>query len=121
VNYDPSHLIRLGVDPIRFLNEFVPHVHHVHAKDTELYPEAVYELGLYQDSIAKPRHPYGAHAWRYTIPGRGRTPWTQVFEILRKNGYGGAVSVELEDEEFNGTEGGEKRGLVEAMEFLRGA
>jgi hypothetical protein len=31
------------------------------------------------------------------------------------------VSVVLEDEEFNGTEEGEKRGLVEAMEFLRGA
>lgn len=121
VNYDPSHLIRLGVDPIRFLNEFVGHVHHVHAKDTELYPDAVYELGLYQDSIAKPRHLYGAHVWRYTIPGRGRTPWTQVLEILRTNGYGGTVSVELEDEEFNGTEEGEKRGLVEAMEFLRGA
>jgi len=121
VNYDPSHLIRLGVDPIRFLNEFVPHVHHVHAKDTELYPEAVYELGLYQDSISKTRHQYGAHAWRYTIPGRGRTPWTQVFEILQKNGYQGAVSIELEDETFNGTEDGEKRGLLESLEFLRGA
>jgi sugar phosphate isomerase/epimerase len=81
----------------------------------------VYELGLYQDSIAKPRHLYGAHVWRYTTPGRGRTPWTQVLEILRTNGYGGTVSVELEDEEFNGTEEGEIRGLVKAMEFLRGA
>jgi sugar phosphate isomerase/epimerase len=121
VNYDPSHLIRLGVDPVRFLEEFIPHVYHVHAKDTQLFPDAVYELGLYQDSIAKPPHRYGAHAWRYTIPGRGQTPWTRVFEMLQKNGYRGAVSVELEDEEFNGSEEGEKTGLLRSLEFLRGA
>ena len=40
INYDPSHLIRLGVDHIRFLNEFGSHVSHVHGKDTELFPEA---------------------------------------------------------------------------------
>jgi sugar phosphate isomerase/epimerase len=121
VNYDPSHLICLGVDPIRFLREFLPHVHHVHAKDTQLYPDAVYELGLYQDSINKPPHRYGAHAWRYTIPGRGQTPWTQVFQILKENGYRGAVSVELEDEDFNGTVEGEKAGLLESLKFLQSA
>jgi sugar phosphate isomerase/epimerase len=121
VNYDPSHLIRLGVDPVRFLEEFIPHVYHVHAKDTQLFPDAVYELGLYQDSIAKAPHHYGAHAWRYTIPGCGQTPWTRVFEMLQKNGYRGAVSVELEDEKFNGSEEGEMLGLQRALEFLRRA
>jgi sugar phosphate isomerase/epimerase len=121
VNYDPSHLIRLGVDPVRFLEEFVHQVYHVHAKDTQLFPDAVYELGLYQDSISKPPHRYGAHAWRYTIPGQGQTPWTRVFEILRDNGYRGAVSVELEDENFYGSEEGEKTGLFKSLEFLRGA
>lgn len=121
VNYDPSHLIRLGVDPIRFLRDFLPHVHHVHAKDTQLYPDAVYELGLYQDSIDKSPHRYGAHAWRYTIPGRGQTRWTQVFQILQESSYRGAVSVELEDEDFNGSVDGEKSGLLKSLEFLRSA
>jgi sugar phosphate isomerase/epimerase len=121
VNYDPSHLIRLGVGPIRFLREFLPHVHHVHAKDTQLFPDAVYELGLYQDSIAKPPHRYGAHAWRYTIPGRGAADWPQIFRILGDARYAGAVSVELEDEDFNGTEPGEKSGLLESLSFLRNA
>jgi sugar phosphate isomerase/epimerase len=121
VNYDPSHLVRLGVDPVRFLKEFIPHVHHVHAKDTQLYPDAIYELGLYQDSIAKTPHRYGAHAWRYTIPGRGQTPWTQVFELLKEHGYRGAVSVELEDEDFYGTPEAEREGLIKSLEFLRGA
>ena len=30
INYDPSHLLRMGIDPIRFLKEFVTRVGHVH-------------------------------------------------------------------------------------------
>jgi sugar phosphate isomerase/epimerase len=121
INYDPSHLIRLGVDPTRFLRDFLPHVHHVHAKDTQLYPDAAYELGLYQDSIGQAPHRYGAHAWRYTIPGRGVAKWPEIFHILGEHRYAGAVSVELEDEDFNGSEAGERAGLLESLNFLRGA
>jgi sugar phosphate isomerase/epimerase len=119
INYDPSHLIRLGVDPVRFLKEFLPHIPHVHAKDTEIFPDAIYELGLYQDSIAKPRHLYGAHAWRYTIPGHGQAPWPQILSTLRGGGYTGALSVELEDENFYGTEDAEKAGLLHSLKFLQ--
>jgi len=118
INYDPSHLIRLGVDPLRFLKEFLPHIPHVHAKDTELFPDAVYELGLYQDSIAKPRHVYGAHTWRYTIPGHGQAPWPQILAALRDNAYSGLLSVELEDENFNGSESGEKTGIIAGVHYL---
>ncbi len=120
INYDPSHLIRLGVDHIRFLKEFVGAVRHVHAKDTEIFPEAIYELGLYQPSVFKNGHGFGEHAWRYTIPGHGVGRWTEIFSTLKSAGYGGAVSVELEDENFNGSEAGEKAGLVHSLEFLRG-
>jgi sugar phosphate isomerase/epimerase len=123
INYDPSHLIRLGVDPIRFLQEFIRFIPHVHAKDTELFPEAVYELGLYQDSVSpqRPPHRYGAHTWRYTIPGHGQARWTEIFRILRDNHYRGVVSVELEDENFIGSEADEKAGLLHSLNFLRGA
>jgi sugar phosphate isomerase/epimerase len=121
INYDPSHLIRLGVDPLRFLQEFVRFIPHVHAKDTEFFPDAIYELGLYQDSIRTPRHRYGAHAWRYTIPGHGQAPWSRIFRTLHDNHYRGVVSVELEDENFNGSEEGEKEGLLHSLNFLRGA
>lgn len=119
INYDPSHLIRLGVDPLRFLNEFIRFIPHVHAKDTELLADAIYELGLYQDSISKAPHRYGSHAWRYTIPGHGVAPWGRIFQILHDNHYRGAVSVELEDENFNGAEEGEKEGLIHSLNFLR--
>jgi sugar phosphate isomerase/epimerase len=121
LNYDPSHLIRLGVDHVRFLREFAPHVHHVHAKDTELMSEAAYEYGLYQPAAFANGHGFGAHVWRYTIPGAGCARWTEIFKILQAGGYKGMVSVELEDENFNGSEGGEKAGLLNSLAFLRGA
>jgi sugar phosphate isomerase/epimerase len=121
LNYDPSHLIRLGVDHIRFLREFVGHVVHVHSKDTELFPEAVYELGLFQPSAFSPGHGYGEHAWRYTIPGHGIARWTEIFKILEHAGYPGLVSIELEDENFNGTDAGDQAGLTHSLNFLRGA
>ena len=69
VNYDPSHLIRLGVDHVRFLREFLPRVWHVHAKDTELFEEATYELGRVQGSAFSKPHGFGEFTWRSTIPG----------------------------------------------------
>jgi len=120
LNYDPSHLIRLGVDHVRFLREFAPHVAHVHAKDTELLPEAAYEYGLYQGAAFAKGHGFGEHVWRYTIPGHGQARWTEIMTVLAESGYEGMVSVELEDENFNGTEEGEKAGLTHSLAFLRG-
>ena len=119
VNYDPSHLIRLGVDHVRFRKEFAPRVKHVHAKDTQLYPDALYELGSQTSAFAKP-HDFGEWAWRYTIPGHGEARWGEIFAILKEHDYRGVVSVELEDENFNGTEAGEKSALVLSRNFLSG-
>ena len=121
INYDPSHLIRLGVDPIRFLHEFKDHVYHVHGKDTERYAELVYELGIEQPAAFAKGHDFGTPTWRYTIPGHGEMRWTTAFEILSNNGYKGAVSIELEDENFNGSEAGEKLGLTASGSFLAAA
>ncbi|MGC9349288.1 MAG: sugar phosphate isomerase/epimerase family protein, partial [Anaerolineae bacterium] len=75
INYDPSHLIRQGIDPILFLEEFNDRVYHVHGKDTELIPENLYEYGHELPAIFEPRFPFGAWAWRYTIPGQGSMRW----------------------------------------------
>ncbi|MBC8105143.1 MAG: sugar phosphate isomerase/epimerase [Anaerolineae bacterium] len=119
VNYDPSHLIRLGVDHVRFLREFLPQVHHVHAKDTELFEESIYELGRFQGSAFSKPHGFGEFNWRYTIPGKGAAHWSQISRVLKEGNYQGVVSVELEDENFNGTEQGEKSGFTNSLEFLR--
>jgi len=118
LNYDPSHLIRLGVDHIRFLKEFAPHVKHVHAKDTDIDEEALYEFGSQASAFATP-HRWGEWTWRYTLPGHGQARWNESFKILKEAGYKGAVSVELEDENFNGSEEGEKRALEMSIAYLK--
>jgi sugar phosphate isomerase/epimerase len=120
VNFDPSHLIRMGIDPLRFLAEFGRRVFHVHGKDTEINGENVYEFGTEQPGTFAPCQGFGGWAWRYTIPGHGQARWTAIFEHLLKVGYAGMVSIELEDARFNGTEAGEKLGLVKSREFLEG-
>ncbi len=118
LNYDPSHLIRMGIDPLRFLKEFVARVGHVHGKDCAVLPNDVYEYGMEQPATWKPSPDFGAAAWRYTIPGQGGTNWTEVLRILKANDYAGAVSIELEDRDFNGSDEGEQRGLLMGAQFL---
>lgn len=118
INYDPSHLLRMGIDPIRFLKEFAPRIFHVHGKDALLLNDDLYEYGWEQPATFKPNPAFGASAWRYTIPGQGNTPWAEVFRVLSENGYGGAVSIELEDENYNGSDDGEQRGFLSSAQFL---
>ena len=118
INYDPSHLLRMGIDPIRFLKEFVSRVHHVHGKDAIILSDDLYEYGWEQPATFKKSPAFGAAAWRYTIPGQGQSNWTEITRILSENGYKGAISIELEDENYNGSEDGEKRGFIAAAQLL---
>lgn len=121
INFDPSHLIRMGIDPVRFLEEFAPRVFHVHGKDTEIMDEELYDHGHLQEATFAPRHAYGGFSWRYTIPGHGRGRWGKMLWQLKAAGYDGVISIELEDEDFNGSEEGEKRGLIAGRAFLEHA
>jgi sugar phosphate isomerase/epimerase len=120
INYDPSHLLRMGIDPLRFLREFGDRVGHVHGKDTELLSEGLYEFGHEQPPTFAPTPAFGAASWRYCIPGHGQVRWGEALRLLAAAGYRGYVSVELEDGDFNGSEAGEKLGLVLARQYLEG-
>ena len=120
VNYDPSHLLRMGIDPLRFLREFGDRVYHAHGKDTEILTENVYEFGTEQPSTFTKPVAFGGAAWRYTIPGHGITRWVEVMKILQEKGYQGAVSIELEDANFNGKNDTEQQGILQGARFLAG-
>ncbi len=121
VNYDPSHLIRMGIDPLRFLKEFGPRSFHVHAKDTEILSENLFEYGTEVPAIFEKPIAYGGHSWRYTIPGHGQMRWREAFRLLNEFGYNGIVSIELEDANFNlGNGEAEKEGLNLGGAFLGG-
>lgn len=118
INYDPSHLLRMGIDPVRFLVEFAGRVYHVHGKDTQLMPEHLYEFGHEQPATFAAPLAFGGHSWRYTIPGHGQARWGEILARLQGHGYQGLISIELEDVSFNGSEAGEKAGLLAGAAFL---
>jgi sugar phosphate isomerase/epimerase len=120
VNFDPSHLLRMGIDPLRFVGEFGDRVFHVHGKDTELLTQNLYDYGTEQPPTLGQPVAFGGMHWRYTIPGHGVSRWTAMFNVLRERGYAGRVSIELEDAHFNGTEAGEKQGILIGARFLEG-
>lgn len=117
INYDPSHLIRLGIDHLRFLKEFRQRIYHCHAKDTEVMAEELYEYGILP-SVFGERIRYSEGSWRYTIPGFGKADWPAIVAGLDRVGYTGAISIELEDHAYTGTLEREQRGIVKAVEFL---
>jgi len=108
-NFDPSHLYWQGIDvlaAIRHLGD-VDAIHHVHAKDTELYEDNVRTRGVLDtQSYADP----GARSWLFRTVGygHGETHWRQFVSALRLVGYDGAVSIEHEDALLSSQEGLEK-------------
>lgn len=117
INYDPSHLVRVGVDYLRLLDEFALRVIHVHGKDTAFDNEAAYLFGNLGPTFA--RSPaFGEGNWRYTIPGEGSVNWAAVCARLHRANFDGIISIELEDFRYNGTVEGEKRGLSRSREHL---
>jgi sugar phosphate isomerase/epimerase len=118
LNYDPSHLIRLGIDPIRFLREFAGRIGHVHAKDCAILPENVYLYGRHQPPAFGNAIKSSEGPWRYTIPGEGEADWGRIAFELDLLGYDGAVTVELEDHRYKGSPEEHRRGLVKALAHL---
>ena len=117
INYDPSHLARIGVDYLRVLEEFAHRVVHVHGKDTAFDAEALYQFGTIGPTFA--RSPaFGEGHWRYTIPGEGACDWAAICARLARAGFEGMISVELEDFRYNGSVEGEKLGLSRARAHL---
>jgi sugar phosphate isomerase/epimerase len=118
--FDPSHLVRMQIDYERALNEFGDRVLHVHAKDTSVNYERLYECGIYGDSVGNKDYGFGERWWRYTIPGSGDVDWNLMVTRLEDFGYDGPLSIELEDQRFWATPEDRKEGLLRAKEYLEG-
>lgn len=117
LNYDPSHLVRLGIDYLRALSEFGDRVVHCHGKDTEILRDELYECGVLQATFGE-KYKFSEGSWRYTIPGEGEVEWSKVAVRLDRIGYKGAVSIELEDHRYWGSIEAERQGIVKAAGHL---
>ncbi|UVI28998.1 sugar phosphate isomerase/epimerase family protein [Paenibacillus spongiae] len=117
LNYDPSHLVRLGIDYLRALDEFGERVNHCHGKDTEILHEELYESGVLSATFGA-KYGFSEGSWRYTIPGHGEVEWGKVAVRLDRLGYKGAIGIELEDHRFWGSLEAERQGILKATEHL---
>lgn len=119
--FDPSHLVRLGIDYRRVLKEFGSRVHHVHGKDCALDAEERYRLGCLPPAFGAPRFVCSEGWWRYCIPGDGEVSWRDVAVGLEAVRYDGVVSVELEDGLYMADDDANRRGLLAALRQLNEA
>ncbi|GGD78313.1 sugar phosphate isomerase/epimerase family protein [Paenibacillus nasutitermitis] len=117
LNYDPSHLVRLGIDYLRALTEFGDRIVHCHGKDTEILHDELYECGVLPSTFGE-KYGFSEGSWRYTIPGHGDVEWSKVAVRLDRIGYKGAVSIELEDHRYWGSLEAERLGIVKAAGHL---
>lgn len=118
LNFDPSHLVWLGIDPVTALRPYVDRVLHVQAKDTELDLVARNRFGVFGRTRDK-RDEWDTGWWRYRVPGRGQVDWRGVLDVLDEGGFDGVVSVEHEDPVWSGDDEKVKQGLGIAHTTLR--
>lgn len=105
---DPSQLFWLGVDPLPLLREHSSKIWHVHAKDTEIFPER-----RQRESIL------GESWWRSCPPGYGSIDWGRFIGTLYDVGYEGAVTIEHEDRAWLGSDERVTAGLCYARDCPR--
>lgn len=118
LNYDPSHLIWIGIDPIEALRPYIDKIPHAQAKDVELDPRARNRYGWPGKAVDRP-DPWDVGWWRYRIPGRGQVDWPHLVDALYEGGFDGVLSVEHEDPVWGGTPEKVDVGLRIAHDTLR--
>jgi sugar phosphate isomerase/epimerase len=120
LNFDPSHLIWLGIDPVAALEIALPVVRHVHAKDIDLITERRNRTGWGGSLIAE--NGDAARWWRFRVPGLGAVDWGGLLCALHDGGYSGTVSIENEDPVWDGeserVESGLRFGRASLVRFL---
>jgi len=103
-NFDPSHLVWQGMDPVACIRAMGDAIFHFHAKDTKIDPyntaiNGVLDNKSYGDEINR--------SWVFRTVGYGRDAnyWKEIISNLRMVGYDYAISIEHEDSLMSQNEG----------------
>ncbi|MBI1927447.1 sugar phosphate isomerase/epimerase [Candidatus Poribacteria bacterium] len=110
LNYDPSHLVWLQIDPIKPLWEFADRLFHVHAKDARVDRHRLDDVGI----LATPLEYHTPK-----LPGLGDVNWSRFFSVLSDIGYDGPVCIEVEDRAYEGSLENRKVSLRQSARFLK--
>ncbi|MEJ2871889.1 sugar phosphate isomerase/epimerase [Actinomycetospora sp. OC33-EN08] len=119
LNFDPSHLVWMGIDPVEALAPYVDHIPHAQAKDIQLFPDRRNRYGWPGIAVGREADPFTTGWWRYRVPGLGDVDWRRVVDTLYEGGFTGVLSVEHEDPVWGGTEDKVHTGLEVAYRTLR--
>lgn len=114
-NFDPSHLVWQGIDPVEAIRELgrAGAIFHAHAKDTYVDRANVRRNGVLD---AKGYEQVLDRAWTFRTVGygHGETMWRDLVSALRAVGYDDVLSIEHEDLLMSREEG-----LERAVELLQ--
>ena len=108
-NFDPSHLVWQGVDPVEFLRAFGDRIYHVHIKDAAVTLNGRTGVLGSHLNFGDPRR-----GWDFRSPGRGSVDFEGIIRALNQIKYEGPLSVEWEDPGMD-----REHGAREAYEFVR--
>lgn len=106
LEWDPSHLIGMHIDPIENLRKFGKKVHHVHAKDAHINWDIVRKYGMWHSPSVE-----------HCFPGLGDTNWGLAIKELIRQGYTSDLNIEgWHDGVFGGSR--EDEGLIISLKHL---
>ena len=97
LNFDPSHLMWMGGDPIQAIHKLgAERIYHVHAKDVRIERNYIGADGVLD---TKTIDQFAKRTWNYVALGHGHDVrwWKEFLSILSMEGYDGAISQEMED------------------------
>ncbi|MEN6405140.1 MAG: sugar phosphate isomerase/epimerase [Thermoguttaceae bacterium] len=108
-NFDPSHLLWQGVDPVEFIRAFPDRIYHVHMKD------AIVTLNGRSGILSSHLNFGDPHrGWDFRSLGRGGVNFEEIIRALNVIDYQGPLSVEWEDSGMD-----REHGAQEALDFVK--
>jgi sugar phosphate isomerase/epimerase len=109
-NFDPSHLLWQGIDPVEFIKRFGDRIYHVHMKDAIVKLDGRSGILSSHLDFGDPRR-----GWDFRSLGRGSVNFEEIIRALNQVGYTGPLSVEWEDSGMD-----REQGAIESLDFVRG-
>ena len=112
LEFDPSHLIRLGIDPYAAFDGVKDRLKILHGKDTSIDAARLQAVGY-----------HGTGWWRYRLPGDGLLDWARFLAQAKAFGFDGTISIEHEDSDYGWPRKdleARREGERRALRFLRG-
>lgn len=109
LNFDPSHLLWQGVDPVTFARDFASKIYHVHMKDVKMLKNE--RAGILGSFLA-----FGDthRAWNFVSVGHGDVDFDGIIRELNAVKYDGPLSIEWEDSGMD-----RFFGAKESLEYVR--